>query len=151
MGQSDMGEMQEDRSLFGPGPYPNTGPLAVLARLAFLGSLTGLIVAVYMPSSLVPRFLQSHYLEHFAAFYVVFLAALAAMPRARLRRVATAFVIFATGLESSHLLAGATLEPLIMNWVADLGGLSAAIAPIVIERYRRRFPPIFRTSGEGPP
>ena len=67
------------------------------------------------------------------------------------RGVATGFVIFATGLESSHLLAGAPLEPLVMNWVADLGGLSAVAVPIVVERYRRRFPPRFRTSADNPP
>ncbi|HKR90030.1 MAG TPA: hypothetical protein VJS38_17825 [Phenylobacterium sp.] len=146
-----MGEMDEDRSLFGPGRYPDTGPLAVLARLGFLASVTAIIVAVYLPSSMVPRFARSHYLEHFAAFYVALLAALAAMPRGRLRRVASGFVIFATALESSHLLGGAMIEPLVMNWVADLGGLAAAIAPIVVERYRRRFPPTIRTSDEAPP
>lgn len=150
MDRGHLGEMEEDRSLFGSGRYPDTGPLAVLARLGFLASLTAILVAVYLPSSLVPRFARSHYLEHFAAFYVVLLAALAAMPRARLRRVAIGFVLFATALESSHLLGGALLEPLIMNWVADLGGLAAAIAPIVVERYRRRFPLTLRTSDEDP-
>ena len=145
-----MGEMQEDRSLFGPGRYPDTGPLAVLARLGFIAAVTAIVVAVYLPSSMVPRFARSHYLEHFAAFYVALLAALAAMPRARLRRVVTWFVIFATALESSHLLAGAPIEPLLRNWVADLGGLAAAGVPIVVERYRRRFPPTFRTSDEAP-
>jgi hypothetical protein len=71
----------------------------------------------------------------------VLLTALAAMPRARLRRVATGFVVFATVLESSHLLAGAPFNGLVRNWVADLGGLSAAAAPMVVERFRRRFPP----------
>jgi hypothetical protein len=145
-----QGEMQEDRSLFGPGRYPDTGPLAVFARVAFLGALAAIMIAVYLPPSMVPRFARSHYLEHFAAFYVVLLAALAAMPRARLRRVAAGFVFFATALESSHLLSGATIEPLVMNWVADLGGLAAATAPIVVERYRRRFPPPFRTN-DAPP
>lgn len=93
--------MQEDRSLFGPGRYPDTGVLAVLARLGFLGAIVAIIVAVFLPPSMVPKFLQSHYLEHFAAFYVALLAALAAMPRSRLRRVATGFVIFATGLEGT--------------------------------------------------
>jgi hypothetical protein len=150
MADGDVNDMEEDRTLFGAGRYPDTGPLAVAARLGFLAAIAAIIVAVYMPSEMVPKVLRSHYLEHFAAFYVVFLAALAAMPRARLRRVATGFVLFATALESSHLLGGATIEPLVMNWVADLGGLAAAAAPIVVERYRRRFPPLFRTSDEGP-
>jgi hypothetical protein len=133
--------MKEDRSLFGQGVYPDTGPLAVLARLVFLGALVAIPVAVFLPKAMVPQVLRSHYLEHFAAFYVALLAALAAMPRMRLRRVATGFLIFATALESVHLLAGASLRPLIDNWVADLGGLAAATAPIVVERFRRRFPP----------
>lgn len=131
--------MHEDPSLFGAGRYPDTGPLAVLARLSFLVAVLAIVIAVFLPPELVPQFARSHYLEHFAAFYVVLLAALAAMPRARLRRVATGFVIFASLLEASHLPGGAPFVPLLRNWVADLGGLSAAAAPIVIERFRRRF------------
>jgi len=140
--------MDEDRSLFGHGRYPETGPVAVLARLSFLLTILAIVIAVFLPPSMVPRFARSHYLEHFAAFYVAFLAALAAMPRARLREVATGFVSFATLLEATHLLAGAPFEPLVRNWVADLGGLSAAAAPMVVERFRRRFPRPVKTSDE---
>lgn len=133
--------MHEDRTLIGNGRYPDTGPLAVLARLAFLGAVLAIVVAVFLPRDLVPRPLRSHYLEHFAAFYVALLSALAAMPRTRLRKLATGFVLFATALEATHLLAGAPFAPLVDNWVADLGGLSAAAAPVVVERFRRRFPP----------
>lgn len=143
--------MDEDRRLFGPGRYPDTGPVAVLARLSFLIAVLAIVVAVFLPSSMVPSFARSHYLEHFAAYYVVLLSALAAMPRARLRRVATSFVVFATGLEATHLLAGAPLEPLVRNWVADLGGLSAAAVPMVVERFRRRFPQAPKTSDEARP
>jgi hypothetical protein len=139
--------MHEDRTLLGAGRYPDTGPLAVLARLGFMGAVLAIVVAVFLPPWMVPRFVRSHYLEHFAAYYVVLLAALAAMPRTRLRRVATGSVIFATALEASHLLAGATLGPLVSNWVADLGGLSAAAAPMVVERFRRRFVSAPKTSG----
>lgn len=133
--------MHEDRTLLGQGRYPDTGPLAVLARLTFLAAVLAIVVAVFLPRSMVPRLLRSHYLEHFAAFYVALLAALAAMPRARIRRVATGFVVFAVALEATHLFAGAAFGPLVDNWVADLGGLSAAAAPILVERFRRRFPP----------
>lgn len=132
--------MSEDRTLFGDGPYPEAGLLAILARLSFLGAALAIVVAVFLPSDMVPHFVHSHYLEHFAAFYVALLAGMAAMPRAQLRRVAGAYVVFATILEASHLLAGARFEPLVQNWVADLGGLSAAVAPVVVERFRRRFP-----------
>jgi hypothetical protein len=131
----------EDRSLFGEGRYPDTGPVAVLARLAFLLAILAIVVAVFLPPELVPRFARSHYLEHFAAFYVAGLCAFAALPRMRLRRIAVGFVLFAVVLESSHLVAGAALWPLIDNWVADVGGLAAALAPMVVQRFRQRFPP----------
>jgi len=137
---SDGAPPPEDRTLFGEGRYPDTGPLAVLARLVFLGALLAIVVTVFLPRSMVPQFVRSHYLEHFAAFYVVTLFAIAAMPRSRLRRIGTRFVIFAVLLESTHLLARAPIWPLIDNWVADMGGLAAAFAPVVVERFRRRFP-----------
>jgi hypothetical protein len=140
----------EDRSLFGEGRYPDTGPLAVLARLGFLGAVLAIVVAVFLPPQLVPQFARSHYLEHFAAFYVAALFAAAALPRTRLRRIGSGFVLFAVGLEGSHLLAGAQLGPLIDNWVADMGGLAAAVAPMVVERFRHRFPPR-RSPSAGPP
>lgn len=130
--------MHEDRSLFGDGPYPVTGPLAVLARLAFLGAIMAIVIAVFLPPKLVPDFVYSHYLQHFAAFYVAALLGLAAWPRTKLRTVAVRFFVFATLLEASHLPAGAEFWPLVDNWVADLGGLAAAFAPAVVERFRRR-------------
>jgi hypothetical protein len=133
--------MREDRSLFGQGAYPDTGALAVLARLAFLAAVLAIVVAAFLPHSMIPQVLHSHYLEHFAAFYLALLAALAAMPRTRLRRIGLGFILFATALESTHLFAGAAVGPLVNNWVADLGGLFAASAPVVVERFRRRFPP----------
>ena len=59
--------MHEDRTLFGQGRYPDAGLLAVLARLAFLGAVLGIVIAVFLPPSMVPQLLYSHYLEHFAA------------------------------------------------------------------------------------
>ena len=132
--------MDYDRTLFGEGRYPPTGPLAVLARLALGGAVLAIVVAVYLPPHLVPDFVRSPYLQHFAAFYVAALCALAAFPRARLRNVAIGVVAFATVLEASHLPAGAALAPLIDNWVADMGGLAAAFVPAIVERFRRRFP-----------
>jgi hypothetical protein len=132
--------MTEDRTLFGEGRYPDAGPLAVMARLTFLGAILAIVIAVFLPPWMVPDFVKSHYLQHFAAFYVATLCGVAAMPRTRLRNIAVGYFLFATLLEASHLPAGAPLGPLIDNWVANLGGLAAALAPIVVERFRRRFP-----------
>jgi hypothetical protein len=132
--------MTEDRSLLGSGPYPDSGLLAIGARLALVGAAAAIAIAVYLPPWMIPDFVRSKYLQHFAAFYVLALAALAAMPRRRMRRVVFYLALFATGLETTHLFGGAALHPLIRNWVADLGGISAAMAPVIVERFRRRFP-----------
>ncbi|PZQ63568.1 MAG: hypothetical protein DI570_08515 [Phenylobacterium zucineum] len=133
--------MEPDRSLFGSGPYPITGPLAIAARAAFLMSLAGIAVAVLLPADMVPQFLRSSYLEHFAAYYVATLLGLAASPRAPLPKVAARISVFATLLEAVHLLRGAAIGPLIDNWVADLGGVAAALAPFAVARFRARFAP----------
>jgi hypothetical protein len=128
----------EDRTLFGDGRYPDTGPLAILARLAFGVSALAIPAAVYLPSFPL-HFARSHYIEHFAAFYVAALCGMAALPRVRLRHVAAGYVAFATLMEASHLPGGARLGDLVRNWTADTGGLAAAFAPVVFERFRRRF------------
>lgn len=130
--------MSEDRSLFGEGRYPETGPLAILARLGFLLSPLAIIAAVVLPPWVAPHFARSHYLEHFAAFYVATLCGMAAMPRTRLRRIGTGYLIFAALLEAAHIVVGAPLRPLLDNWAADVGGTATALTPVVIERFRRR-------------
>lgn len=131
--------MDTDRGLLGAGPYPITGPLAVLARVGFLAALIAIVVAVLLPREMVPQFVRSMYLQHFAAFYVLGLLGLAASPRTSLWRVGAWLAAFATALEATHLLAGARLGPLLDNWVADMGGLAAAFAPLFVGRFRRRF------------
>lgn len=132
--------MSENRTLFGEGRYPDGGLMAILARLGFLGAGLAIVVAVFVPAELVPDFVHSPHLQHFAAFYVAVLLGMAAMPRSRLRNIVLGYGIFAILLEASHLFAGAQLPPLIDNWVADLGGTAAAVAPVVVDRFRRRFP-----------
>ena len=129
--------MQEDSSLFGDGRYPQTGWLAVLARVGLLGSVMAIVLAVILPPDVTPHFARSRYLEHFAAFYVAALFGIAALPRWRVRVVAAGVIAFASLLEPTHLIAGAPALPVFENWVADLGGLAAACAPVLFERFRR--------------
>ena len=118
-----------------------TGNLAVLARLAFACAIAAITAAVFLPEKYVPGFLRSHYLEHFAAFYVLSFIGLAAAPRARVRTLAMGIGLFITALEGAHVMAGANIPALIAHWAADVGGVSAALAPVVLDRYRRGFAP----------
>ena len=131
--------MSEDRTLFGDGPYPDGGLLAILARLSFLGAALAIVVAVFLPSDLVPHFAHSHYLEHFAAFYLVALSMAAARYRANVYRVMTDIAILATVLEGLRLFIPSHQLYVAEDWVADLGGALAALAPIVIGDFRKSF------------
>ena len=122
-------------------PYPDTGLLAVAARLAFGLAVTAIVLAVIAPGWLVPKMLRSHYLEHFAAFYVAALAGAAAMPRMQIRRLGVGYLLFALALAGLQLIHGATFKLALNNWVADTGGTTAALAPIVVQRFRARFKP----------
>jgi hypothetical protein len=120
-------------------PYPDTGPLAVLARVALILAAAALIYATIMPGSAVPKLFYSNNLEHFAAFYVGALTAAAAFPRRKLRWLTLAFGLFAVTLEGSRLIGG--LNPRVFEmWSADFGGVMAAYAPMGVERFRRLFP-----------
>jgi hypothetical protein len=117
--------------------YSDTGPLAVLARLTFLVVITAIVVATLAPGWLVPQLLYSHNLEHFAAFYVATVAALAALPHAQVRRIAVAYMLFSLVLQFVQVFREATPQGALENWVADTGGIAAAVAPVVVERFRQ--------------
>jgi len=121
--------------------YPDAGIWAVAARAAFLAALGMVMFASLAPVNLVPRFLASRHLEHFAAFYFTTLLAAAAMPRISLLRLGAALGLFAGLLElarmipSQHRIWGA------LDWEADFGGILAAAAPMIVAQFRSRFEP----------
>ena len=119
--------------------YPDTGPLAVLARLGFGLAVVAIFLASIAPGWLTPQLLKSHYLQHFAAFYVVTCATLAAMPRVQVRRIGIGLLVFAFALQVTQVLRGAGIHMGQQNWIADAGGIMAALSPVVVERFRRRF------------
>ncbi|MBP8248200.1 MAG: hypothetical protein KAX56_15130 [Phenylobacterium sp.] len=121
--------------------YPDTGPLAVLARLGFGLTLLAIFLASIAPGWLTPQLLHSHHLEHFAAFYVAACAGLAAMPRTPIRRIAMGYLVFAMILALIQYARGMPSDMALRNWVADAGGVLAALSPVVVERFRRLFAP----------
>lgn len=122
-------------------PYPDTGLLAVGARLAFGMTALAIFIAIIAPGWLLPKVLHSHYLEHFAAFYVAAVAGAAAMPRIQIRRIGVGYVVFAAALELLQVLRGLPQDRAWNNGIADTGGIAAALAPVVVERFRARFAP----------
>jgi ribose/xylose/arabinose/galactoside ABC-type transport system permease subunit len=121
--------------------YPDTGPLAVGARLAFALLILGIAGASLIPPGIVPRFLGSLHLEHFAAFYLLALATAAACPRTQLRKILVTLMGFAIVLELMRVFVGARPVSSMEDLFADIGGMWSALIPIVIGRFRLMFAP----------
>ena len=117
-------------------------PLAMIARVIFLSVIVLVGFASLAPSAWVPRLLYSYHLEHFAAFYLMAAAMAAARYRASLYRVLLEAVLLATILEGVRAATPAHQLTAAEDWVADLGGALAALAPILIGDFRRSFVPV---------
>lgn len=121
--------------------YPDSGGWAVAARLGFLVSLVAVSFASLAPAGWVPRVLFSRHLEHFAAFYVATLLACAAFPRARLLKLGLGMALFAAALELLRAAPSQDRAWALAAGQADIGGILAALAPIVTEKFRNLFDP----------
>jgi hypothetical protein len=132
-------------------PRKDNHPLAILARAAFLVIIAALCFASLAPAGWLPRVLYSYHLEHFAAFYLVALSMAAARYRANVYRVMTDIAILATVLEGLRLFIPSHQLYVAEDWVADLGGALAALAPIVIGDFRKSFRPEASPPPPAPP
>jgi hypothetical protein len=126
-------------------------PLAMVARAAFLLVIAAICFASLAPSGWMPRVLYSYHLEHFAAFYLVALSMAAARYRANVYRVMTDIAVLATLLEGVRLFIPSHQLYVVEDWVADLGGALAALAPILIGDFRKSFRPERPPPAQPPP
>jgi hypothetical protein len=122
--------------------------LAALAGLAW--GLIALVFASVGPSQFVPRLFYSYHIEHFAAFYVLTLLASSGLPRAPLRQVAPPLVLMAVLLATVRLLIPRHRMANAEDLAADIAGIAAAVAPILVGRFRQvvaeRRPPASTTT-----
>jgi hypothetical protein len=114
-------------------------PLAVAARVAFLGLIVAVSFASLAPTTWIPHLLYSYHLEHFAAFYLMALSMAAARYRAGLNRVLLDVVILASLMEGVRAFTPAHQLTAVEDWIADLGGGLAALTPIMVGKFRVSF------------
>ena len=112
---------------------------AIAARTGAVVIVITLAVASLCPSSWLPRLLYSNNLEHFAGFYVLALAFAAARYRTRLTFVTRDVALLATLLEAARWILPGPRKGDLDHWMADLGGILAASAPLVVAAFRQRF------------
>jgi hypothetical protein len=88
-----------------------------------------------MPASRAPHLFPWDKAEHFLAFYVLSFLAAAAYPRLSLAVVALWLSLFGAAIELVQALPIVHRDCDFWDWVADSAAISAALAPIVLERW----------------
>jgi hypothetical protein len=119
--------------------YAHDNPLAIMARSLGVVCFIAVAFASLGPANWLPKLLYSNNLEHFAAFYVVTLFGYAARYRSPAFRVVRDIAIFATLLEIARMVVPGPRIPNFDHWVADLGGILAAAAPVGAVMFRQLF------------
>lgn len=109
--------------------------LVALAGLAW--ALIGLAFASLAPPAYVPRIFHNYHIEHFAAFYVVALLTAAALPSAPLMRIAAVLGGLAGAFAVFRILALVNKVFYVEDLACDIGGIMAALVPILVGRFRQ--------------
>jgi hypothetical protein len=107
---------------------------AALAGLAW--GLVAVVFASVAPPRFVPRVFYSYHVEHFAAFYLIAILAAAGLPALRLYQLTFALVLMAVILATVRLVIPLHRLADAEDLAADLAGIGAAVAPIVVGRLR---------------
>lgn len=113
--------------------------LAIGARALAVGAAAAVVVASLGPSDWLPRLLYSNNLEHFAAFYILALAFYAARYRKPAIRVLIDTALLASALEAAKWILPGPRKANFDHWMADLGGILAMGAPLLISAFRKSF------------
>ena len=121
--------------------YPDTGWWAVLGRLSLVVAVIAILFASFAPVGAMPRMLYSYHLEHFAAFYLVALAASAAFVRRKALHLGAIMWGFALCIELFRLLEPAHRLASMQDWFADAAGAMAALIPVAVGKFRSSFKP----------
>jgi hypothetical protein len=85
----------------------------------------------------VPRIFNSYHIEHFVAFYLLTILAAAAFARAPLLQICFSLALMAVILASVRLLIPRHQVSDAEDLAADIAGIAAATAPMLVGRFRQ--------------
>ena len=105
--------------------------------LAWAGVLV--VIAVLGRDRIVPQFFNELRAEHFISFYVIGFLAAAGLPAMRLRGLLAALVVLATGAELVRYDISRDAVRVAIDWLCNVAGALAALAPIHLCRHRDAF------------
>lgn len=116
---------------------PNTWLWTIAALAGLAWGLIAVIFASVGPSAAVPRVFFSYHIEHFAAFYLLTIFAAAGLPRIPLRQLCLCLGLMAVVLATVRLLIPRHRLSNAEDLAADLAGIAAVAAPILVGRFRQ--------------
>lgn len=116
---------------------PRTALLLNGARLLLWAAVLFTFVSAEVPPSHAPHLFPWDKAEHFTAFYVLTSLAAAAYPRVPLPVLALWLTLFGGTIELVQALPFIHRDCDIMDWVADVIAVAAALIPMILDRWRR--------------
>jgi hypothetical protein len=118
------------------GSYTETAWSAVAGRLAFAGALGAVVFAEFFHTH---RLFASPHVAHFAGFYLLGFASAAAAKRIPLLTLGCFIAAFAVLLELVRAAIWLPLNTSYLDWVGDMAGIIAALAPMLLQKIRDTF------------
>ena len=118
------------------GSYIETALSAVAGRLAFAGALCAVLYAEFFHTH---KLFSSSHVAHFAGFYLLAFASAAAAKRVPLLTLGCFIAAFAVLLELIRAAVWLPLSTGYLDWVGDMAGIVAALAPMLLQKIRNTF------------
>ncbi len=118
------------------GSYTETAWTAVAGRLAFAASVGAVVFAEFFHTR---RLFASTHVAHFAGFYLLGVASAAAAKRIPLVTLGCFIAAFAVVLELLRTVIWLPLSTSWLDWIGDMAGVIAALAPMLLQKVRSSF------------
>ncbi len=114
----------------------NPGVFALFALAALSWAVLGLVFAALGPSALVPHLFYSYHVEHFLALYIIAFLGATAFPSLKLKWIWLGLFVMSLLLAVVRLRLPHHQLASTEDFLCDLAGASAALAPIILGRFR---------------
>ena len=118
------------------GSYTETAWSAVAGRVAFAGALGAVVFAEFFHTR---KLFASTHVAHFAGFYLLAFASAAAAKRIPLLTLGCFIAAFAVLLELVRTAIWLPLNTSYLDWIGDMAGIIAALAPMLLQKIRLSF------------